>query len=86
MAFIDKLKDKLVEVYEPDIEGGDDLTTEFAKHVISKYLGMAVEEGVKELIRSGDIPEDAGPMVQELVDQIVPKLDKYVSSGRLPIA
>jgi len=82
MSFVEKLK----EVYEPDIESAE-LPLEFAKHIITRYLGMAQEEGVKELIMSGDIPEDGpGDLVQDVIDQLVPKLEKYVSSGKLPLA
>ena len=72
-------------VYEPDVES-DDIALEFAKHIITKHLEMVLENGVKELVDSGDLPE-GGPdeLVQDILDQLIPKLQNFVAAGRIPI-
>jgi hypothetical protein len=72
-------------VYQPDVES-DDLPLEYAKHIIVKYLEMALVNGVKELVDDEEIPSGPDEMVQQILDQIIPKIQKFVASGNLPIA
>lgn len=84
--YVDRMLNEMV--YQPDLEG-DDLASEYAKHIITKYLQMALEEGVKEL--GEELPTDAdgegGPaeLVQDVLDQLVPKLQNFVAAGNLPV-
>ena len=72
---------KLTEAYEIDFEGSADFATEIAKGLASKYLDIAVNEGIDQARVDGEFPDEAAEnAVKQALKTLVIYLNKQIET------